>query len=99
MGVDREEVLEKQTSVKVDEENRLKCLLEIFHFYSRQHIPLNREFDDLKEIMNEVNIGEFNVFCKDFKIPVSKLKVSEVFKKCSVNHKPHKFEQFKQAIG
>ena len=57
--------------------------MEIFHFYSRQHIPLNREFDDLKEIMNEVDLGEFNIFCKDFKIPLNKLKINEVFKKAS----------------
>ena len=47
---------------------QMKGLMEIFHFYSRQHIPQNREFDHLKEIMNEVDIGEFNIFCKDFKV-------------------------------
>ena len=73
---------------------RRRGLMEIFHFYSRQHIPLNRQFDDLKEIMNEVDLGEFMIFCKDFKIPLSKPKLTEIFKKASVNHKPHKFEQF-----
>ena len=37
-------------------------------------------------------------FCRDFKVPLSKSKITEVFKKCSVNHKPHKIEQFLTAI-
>lgn len=68
--------------------------MEIFHFYSRQHIPQNKHFDDLKEIMNEVDLGEYMIFCKDFQIPLSKAKLTEIFKKSSVNHKPHKFDQF-----
>lgn len=72
--------------------------MEIFHFYSRQHIPKNKEFDDLKEIMNEVNLGEFMIFCKDFNIPLSKAKLTEIYKKSSLNHKPHKFEQFYQSM-
>jgi hypothetical protein len=55
---------------------------------------LNREFDDLKEIMNEIDLGEFMKFCTDFQIPLAKPKITEIFKKCSINHKPHKFEQF-----
>jgi len=46
----------------------------------------------MKEIMNEVNLGEFYSFCKDFKIPVPKSRITEVFKRASINHKPHKFE-------
>jgi hypothetical protein len=44
--------------------------------------------------MNEVDLGEFMIFCKDFNVPLTKSKLTEVFKKCSNNHKPHKFEQF-----
>lgn len=68
--------------------------MEIFHFYSRQHIPKNKEFDDLKEIMNEIDLGEFMIFCKDFNIPLSKSKLTEIFKKCSVANKPMKFDNF-----
>jgi hypothetical protein len=50
----------------------MKGLKEIFHFYSRQHIPQNRDFDDLNDIMNEIDLGEFTIFCKDFNIPLSK---------------------------
>ena len=49
--------------------------------------------------MNEVDLGEFQKFCKDFQIPLSKSKLTEMFKKSSVNHKPHKFEQFYVAMG
>ncbi|CDW91270.1 UNKNOWN [Stylonychia lemnae] len=80
-------------------EQRLRGMKEIFHFYSRQHIPHNRQFDDLKEIMNEVDLGEYTKFCKDFEIPLSKAKITEIFKKCSINHKPHKFEQFYNSMG
>jgi len=59
---------------------------EIFHFYSRQHIPKNRQFDDLKEIMNQVDLGEYTKFCKDFDIPLTKTKITEIFKKSSINH-------------
>ena len=44
--------------------------------------------------MNEVDLGEYMIFCKDFQIPLSKAKLTEIFKKASLNHKPHKFEQF-----
>jgi len=49
--------------------------------------------------MNEVDLGEFMKFCKDFSIPLNKAKLTEIFKKTSISHKPHKFEQFYNAIG
>jgi len=76
----------------------MRGLLEIFHFYARQHIPLNKQFDDLKEIMNQMDLGEFTVFCKDFSIPLTKQKEVEVFKKCSMNHMPLKFEHFQNCL-
>jgi hypothetical protein len=44
--------------------------------------------------MNEVDLGEYMSFCKDFQVPLPKSKLTEIFKKSSVAHKPHKFEQF-----
>jgi hypothetical protein len=49
--------------------------------------------------MNEVDLGEFMSFCKDFSIPLLKAKLTEIFKKSSINHKPHKLEQFTSAIA
>lgn len=75
-------------------ELRRRGLQEIFNFYSRQHIPLNRKFEELQEKMSEIDLGEFMKFCKDFEIPLPKAKQQEVFKKCSTGHRPHKIEQF-----
>jgi len=80
------------------EDARRRGVEEIFHFYSRQHIPQNRQFDDLKELMTQVDLGEFMSFCKDFGVPLGKPKLTEIFKKSSVAHKPHKIEQFMNAI-
>ena len=45
--------------------------------------------------MSQIDLGEFMKFCKDFEIPLPKLKIQEVFKKsCIMGHKPLKFEQF-----
>lgn len=49
--------------------------------------------------MNEVDLGEYMIFCKDFRIPLTKNKITEIFKKTSINHRPHKFEQFYNSIG
>lgn len=48
--------------------------------------------------MNEIDLGEFMKFCKDFEIPLNKLKQQEVFKKSSDGHRPLKLEQFTNAI-
>ena len=45
-----------------------------------------------------LDFGEFNIFCKDFKVPLPKSKIQIVFKKCSVNHRPHELEHFAKAI-
>lgn len=46
----------------------------------------------MKESMTQIDLGEFMGFAKDFGVNLSKMKLTEVYKKCSVNHKPHKFE-------
>jgi hypothetical protein len=76
-------------------ELRRRGLQEIFNFYSRQHIPQNRKFEELEEAMSQIDLGEFMKFCKDFEIPLPKLKIQEVFKKsCVMGYKPLKYEQF-----
>ena len=49
--------------------------------------------------MEEIDLGEFMKFCKDFQIPLPKAKQQEIFKKSSASHKPLKIEQFHQALG
>lgn len=49
-------------------------------------------FDELLEKKFLLDFGEFNIFCKDFAVPLPKSKRQIVFKKCSINHKPYEFE-------
>ena len=55
-------------------------------------------FDQLMEKKSLLDFGEFNIFCKDFKVPLPKSKIQRVFKKCSINHRPHELGQFTKAI-
>jgi len=45
-----------------------------------------------------MNIGEYMNFCKDFSIKVSKMKITEIFKKIATNSIEMTFEQFKNSI-
>jgi hypothetical protein len=56
-------------------EMRKRGIQEIFNFYSRQHIPQGRKFEEMQESMSEVDLGEFMRFCKDFEIPLHKSKI------------------------
>ena len=86
---------ERHSQILDISELRRRGLQEIFNFYSRQHIPQNRKFEELEEAMSQIDLGEFMKFCKDFEIPLPKLKIQEVFKKsCVMGHKPLKYEQF-----
>ena len=87
-----------KTTATTLEDRRTRGLREIFNFYSRQHIPNGKEFDEVKESMTQVDLGEFMSFSKDFKIPLTKAKLTEVFKKCSINHRPLKFPEFLKAL-
>lgn len=49
--------------------------------------------------MEEIGLGEFMKFCKDFEIPLNKAKQKETFKKASASHKPLKIEQFHNALN
>lgn len=80
------------------DELRIKGLKEIFHFYARQHIPHGIAFEQLEVIMNQVDLGEFTSFCKDFEIPISRVQVTRCFKQCSNNNKPLEFEHFYKGI-
>lgn len=55
-------------------------------------------FDQLMEKKSLLDFGEFNIFCKDFGVPLPKSRIQRVFKKCSINHRPHEIEQFAKAV-
>jgi nucleoid-associated protein YejK len=65
------------------EEKRAKGIQEIFDFYTRQQLMVGKKatFEQIEHELSNLNMGEFMRFCKDFKIPVSKTKCAEVFKK------------------
>ena len=79
-------------------ELRIKGLKEIFHFYAKQHIPRNLAFDQLEVVMNQIDLGEFTSFCKDFEIPLSRTHITRCFKQCSSNGKPLEFEHFYKGV-
>ena len=43
-------------------------------------------FEKLEEKRYLLNMRGYHAFCKDFKLPVSSAKVTELWKKASVNH-------------
>ena len=70
----------------------------IFKFYSKQHIQQNLGFEELQEQMNQMDLGEFIAFAKDFSVGLDKRIVAEVFKKVSRSQKPLKDYQFQIAL-
>ena len=67
------------------EEARKASLLEIFHFYSRQHIKANIQFDEFEDSMKKIDLGEFTCFTRDFKIELPRSKITECFRKSAIN--------------
>jgi len=58
------------------------------------------EFDKIQQKRQEIDLGEFIIFTKDFNVPLPKSKIVETFKRTSDNrHIPLKFEQFSEALG
>ena len=82
------------------EDRRNSGLKEIFDFYSRQHLMIGKRatFEQIEYELSNLNMGEFMKFCKDFYIPVSKVKCAEVFKKTAKNSKEMFLDNFKAAI-
>lgn len=94
MGVNGETKIPEESV----EERREKALHEIFAFYARQHIPPGLPFEQLEETLNNINIGELMVFCKDFGIQIPRNELMLIYKRESENNMPHKFKQFKQVL-
>lgn len=62
-------------------------LLKLFKFYSAQHETQNLRnytFEDYEKAANRMVIGDYNKFCKDFEMPISKDDQKEVFRKRSI---------------
>lgn len=82
------------------DERRKRGIKEIFDFYTRQHIMVGKKatFEQIEYEMSNMNMGEFMKFCKDFKIPVSKTRCAEVFKKTAKNSKEMFLEHFDESF-
>ena len=52
----------------------MKALMEIFNFYSKQHIGGGPKstFEDIHNNSTSLNLGEFMKFWTDFKFPIEK---------------------------
>jgi len=75
-------------------------LLEIFHFYSRQHIKANIQFDEFEESMKKIDLGEFTCFTRDFQIALPRTKLTEVFRKSAAfNFQEMTFENLQSSIS
>jgi hypothetical protein len=59
---------------KLNQEKRNKALKEIFDFYSRQQMMIGKKatFDQIKNEVSNMNLGEYMGFCNDFDLMISK---------------------------
>ena len=71
-------------------------LKNIFDFYCKQQMLLGKKatFEEIQKDLSVMNMAEFMRFCLDFRIPVGKSKVVEVFKKNAGNIKQLEYHQF-----
>lgn len=69
---------------------------EIFYFYSRQHQLVGKKatFDLIREKIENLDLSEFMKFCIEFKVPVKKETLMEVFRKNATNTKEMNFSEF-----
>ena len=76
------------------------ALQEIFTYYSKQHVlagytPL---FSNIEQKKSHLDLNEFSKFCIDFKIPILRQKLVEIFKKSTSNFKTMTFKEFKNSL-
>lgn len=101
-----EEEMEEEKRLEAEpveslEDKRQKGVKEIFDFYTRQHLMVGKKatFEQIEYELSNLNMGEFMRFCKDFKIPVSKTRCAEVFKKTAKNSKEMFLEHFQESFA
>jgi hypothetical protein len=82
------------------EDKRIRGLKEIFGFYSKQHQPQGVMFGDILAKQDNLDLGEFLMFARDFQIPLNKKKTIEVFKKTSsLRQLPVSFDEFCEVLN
>lgn len=98
-GEEDDQADESPRTIQLREERRIKALKEIYLFYAKQHVRYGSHatFDSIKRDQQVINLGEFTFIVKDFQLlknPADKLKITEIFKKCSQNSKELEFPDF-----
>jgi len=83
----------KPKSQMSKDELRKNSLMEIFYFYSKQHI-YGKTFDLIKQNDQHLDLSEFSKFCVEFKILIKMKKLVELFKKNSTKSKQMDFNEF-----
>lgn len=96
--IKEEEIRSKYHITNKQHEN----LKKLFKFYSAQHQTQNLRnytFEDYEKQVNRMVIGDYNWFCKDFDIPLSKDDQKEVFRKRSIRtNNAVTFEKFQDIL-
>lgn len=64
---------DKSSAISLERQKN-KDIREIFDFYAKQHLMIGKRatFDMIKHQNSILNMGDFILFCKDFKIPLDK---------------------------
>ena len=94
---------DKSTTSIISNSNKTRvsnALQEIFTYYSKQHniagyTPL---FENVEKKKSHLDLNEFSKFCSDFRIPIIRQKIVEIFKKNTSNLYNMNFKEFKNAI-
>lgn len=93
-GVSKSQVSKRVTDLGAD--NRENGLKEIFYFYTRTQMMLGKKptFDDIINELNTMNLVEFMKFAKDFQIPLSVIKLRDLYKKNAHLSREMRIEHF-----
>ena len=67
--------------------------------YCRKFALHKGDFSQINQNLTVLSLNGYNKFCKDFKVPLPNNEMITVWKKSSINHQPHEFEQFQNSIA
>ena len=77
-----------------------KALKEIFYFYSKKHNIVGHSlFSKIEEKKKRIDLHEFSLFCSEFKIPIPRQKIVEIFKKNVSDCQLMEFKEFKISLS
>ena len=88
-------IISNSSKVKIN-----NALQDIFIYYSKQHVIVGYTplFSNLEQKKLHLDLNEFSKFCIDFKIPILRQKLVEIFKKTTSNFHNMSFKEFKNSI-